>query len=39
VEEPLGLKDRIHFLTTAEQVDEFLAKNASAAIFKEGTCP
>jgi len=38
VEEPLGLKDRIHFLTTAEQVDEFLAKNPSAAIFKAGTC-
>jgi monothiol bacilliredoxin len=34
----LGLKERIHFLTTAEQVDEFLARTPDAAIFKAGTC-
>jgi bacillithiol system protein YtxJ len=34
----LSLKERIRFLTTAEQVDEFLAANKSAAIFKAGTC-
>jgi bacillithiol system protein YtxJ len=34
----LALKDRIHFLTTPEQVDEFLAKNPNSAIFKAGTC-
>jgi len=32
------LKDRSTFLATAEQVDEFLAKNPAAAIFKAGTC-
>jgi bacillithiol system protein YtxJ len=32
------LKDRVTFLTTAEQVDVFLAKNPTAAIFKAGTC-
>jgi bacillithiol system protein YtxJ len=34
----LALKDRIEFLTTPEQVDAFLAKNPSSAIFKAGTC-
>jgi bacillithiol system protein YtxJ len=34
----LALKDRATFLTTAEQVDEFLAKNPDSAIFKAGTC-
>jgi bacillithiol system protein YtxJ len=34
----LSLKERIRFLTTAEQVDEFLAANQTAAIFKAGTC-
>jgi len=34
----VALKDRATFLTTAEQVDEFLAKNPSSAIFKMGTC-
>jgi len=34
----LSLKDRIEFLTTPEQVDEFLKKNPNAAIFKVGTC-
>jgi bacillithiol system protein YtxJ len=32
------LKDRITFLTTAAEVDAFLAANSSAAIFKAGTC-
>jgi bacillithiol system protein YtxJ len=34
----LNLKDRVHFLTTPEQVDEFLQTNPEAAIFKAGTC-
>jgi len=34
----LSLKERIHFLTTPEQVDSFLASNPDAAIFKAGTC-
>jgi monothiol bacilliredoxin len=34
----VALKDRATFLTTAEQVDDFLSKNAAAAIFKAGTC-
>ena len=34
----VALKDRATFLTTAEQVDDFLAKNPAAAIFKAGTC-
>ena len=34
----MGLKDRIAILTTAEQVDQFLAANTTAAIFKAGTC-
>jgi bacillithiol system protein YtxJ len=32
------LKDRIHFLTTSEQVDEFLKTNPNSALFKAGTC-
>ena len=34
----MTLKDRIHFLTTPEQVDAFLKDNRTAAIFKAGTC-
>ncbi len=34
----MALKDRVTFLTTAEQVDAFLAKNPASAIFKAGTC-
>jgi monothiol bacilliredoxin len=34
----LTLKDRIRFLTTAEQVDEFLAAHPTSAIFKAGSC-
>ena len=34
----MGLKDRITFLTTPEQVDQFLAAHKTAAIFKAGTC-
>jgi bacillithiol system protein YtxJ len=32
------LKDRMQFLTTPEQVDDFLRQHPSAAIFKAGTC-
>ena len=34
----MTLKDRITFLTTPGQVDQFLAANKTAAIFKAGTC-
>jgi bacillithiol system protein YtxJ len=34
----LTLKERIRFLTTAGDVDEFLAQNPNAVIFKAGTC-
>jgi bacillithiol system protein YtxJ len=34
----LTLKDRVSFLTTPAQVDEFLAAHPDAAIFKAGTC-
>ncbi|HUG52254.1 MAG TPA: thioredoxin family protein [Vicinamibacteria bacterium] len=34
----MTLKDRIHFLTTPEQVDSFVKDNSLAAIFKAGTC-
>jgi monothiol bacilliredoxin len=34
----MSLKERITFLTTPEQVDQFLAANKTAAIFKAGTC-
>jgi monothiol bacilliredoxin len=33
----LPLKDRLQFLTTPDQVDEFL-RHPAAAIFKAGTC-
>lgn len=32
------LKDRIHFLSTPEQVDAFVKDNPAAAIYKAGTC-
>ena len=35
---PLALKDRIQFLTTPEQVDDFIRRHPAAAIFKAGTC-
>lgn len=34
----MGLKERITFLATPEQVDQFLAAYKTAAIFKAGTC-
>jgi len=34
----MALKDRIRFLTTAEEVDAFLAASPASAIFKVGTC-
>ena len=34
----MALKDRITFLATPEQVDQFLAAHKTAAIFKAGTC-
>jgi bacillithiol system protein YtxJ len=34
----MALKDRIHFLTSAEQVDQFLAAHPYAVVFKAGTC-
>ena len=34
----MALKDRVSFLTTPAQVDEFLAAHPDAAIFKAGTC-
>ena len=34
----MALKDRITFLTTPEQVNQFLAAHKTAAIFKAGTC-
>jgi bacillithiol system protein YtxJ len=37
-EVPVPLKDRMQFLTTPEQVDAFVKDNATAAIFKAGTC-
>jgi bacillithiol system protein YtxJ len=35
---PLALQDRVQFLTTPDEVDQFLAKNRDAAVFKAGTC-
>jgi bacillithiol system protein YtxJ len=32
------LKDRIHFLTTPDQVDAFLKDHPVAAVFKAGVC-
>ncbi len=34
----MSLKERTEFLTTPEQVDGFLAKHKTAALFKAGTC-
>lgn len=34
----MALKDRMQLLTTPAQVDEFLKKNPSSALFKAGTC-
>ena len=34
----MALKDRIRFLWTAEDVDEFLRTCADAAVFKAGAC-
>jgi len=34
----VNLKDRVSFLTTPEQVDDFLKTNPHSAIFKAGTC-
>ena len=34
----MPLKDRIHFLTTPEQVEAFVKDNAVAAVFKAGAC-
>lgn len=34
----MSLKDRIEFLTTPAEVDAFLGKNPTSAIFKAGTC-
>jgi bacillithiol system protein YtxJ len=34
----MPLKDRISFLTSPEEVDGFLKKNPTAAIFKVGNC-
>lgn len=34
----MALKDRIQILTTPEQVDDFLRKNPTSALFKAGTC-
>ena len=34
----MALQDRIHFLTSPEQVDAFVKDNPTAAIYKAGTC-
>ena len=34
----MTLKDRIHFLTTPEQVDAFIKDHPTSAIFKAGSC-
>ena len=34
----MALKDRLTFLTSPDQVDQFLAAHKSAVIFKAGTC-
>jgi bacillithiol system protein YtxJ len=34
----VSLKDRVRFLTTAEDVDEFLRSSRDSAVFKAGTC-
>lgn len=34
----MSLKDRVRFLTTAQDVDEFLHGSRDSAVFKAGTC-
>lgn len=34
----MALKDRIRFLATPQDVDEFLAANPQVVVFKAGTC-
>ena len=34
----MSLKDRIEFLSSPAEVDAFLAKSPTSAIFKAGTC-
>jgi bacillithiol system protein YtxJ len=34
----MALKDRIEFLNTSEQVDEFLRRHPDSVLFKAGTC-
>lgn len=34
----MALKDRIRFLTTPQDVDDFLAQNPQSVVFKAGTC-
>lgn len=34
----MTLKDRISFLTTADEVDAFVREHPDSAIFKAGTC-
>jgi bacillithiol system protein YtxJ len=34
----LALKDRMRFLRTPQDVDDFLAQNPQAVVFKAGTC-
>ena len=34
----MSLKDRIHFLSTPEQVDAFVKDNPVSAVFKAGAC-
>jgi bacillithiol system protein YtxJ len=34
----VALKDRMHFLTTPEEVEAFLRDNPDSALFKAGTC-
>ena len=33
-----ALKDRVSYLTTPEQVDQFLKTNPTSVVFKAGTC-
>lgn len=34
----MALKDRMRFLRTPQDVDDFLAQNPQAVVFKAGTC-
>lgn len=34
----MSIEDRTHFLTTPEQVDQFLAENPDSVVFKIGIC-